>query len=304
MARTEVSRAEFKDLYRRVSNWGRWDKDDELGTLHFLTADRVAQAAHLVRSGATVSLSRPLATEARPDNPSPADHYMTMLADEGFGGDPLRFAKDYVGVNYHNDSHSHIDALCHVAFEGKLYGGRPATSSGHETIETLKDGLVGRGVLLDIPRLHSLRWLEPGTDVHPEDLEDAEAAADVRVTPGDILLVRTGHAARLEELGPWDTPSHKSGLHPSAATFLADREVAALGSDGNNDTAPSRTEGVGFPIHVLALNAMGMHLLDYLWLEGLARSCEREGRWDFLFVCAPLRFAGGTGSPVNPIAVL
>ncbi len=227
-----------------------------------------------------------------------------QLADEGFGGDPLRFAKDYVGVNYHNDSHSHIDALCHVAFEGKLYGGRPATSSGHETIETLKDGLVGRGVLLDIPRLRSLRWLEPGTDVHPEDLEDAEAAADVRVTPGDILLVRTGHAARLEELGPWDTPSHKSGLHPSAATFLADREVAALGSDGNNDTAPSRTEGVGFPIHVLALNAMGMHLLDYLWLEGLARSCEREGRWDFLFVCAPLRFAGGTGSPVNPIAVL
>jgi kynurenine formamidase len=303
MTRVKVSRAEFQELFQRVSNWGRWGREDELGALHFLTSERTAEAARRVRSGATVSLSRPRETRAGPDNPNPADHHMTMLADEAPGTDPLGFAKDYVGVDYHNDSHSHIDALCHVAFEGKLYGGRSATSSGHGTIETLKDGLVGRGVLLDIPRLRSLPWLEPGTDVHPGDLEAAEAALGVRVTPGDILLVRTGHAARIEQLGPWDTPNLKAGLHPSAATFLAEREVAALGSDGNNDTAPSCTEDVGFPIHVLALNAMGVHLLDYLWLEGLARRCERERRWEFLFVCAPLRFAGGTGSPVNPIAV-
>ena len=95
----------------------------------------------------------------------------------------------------------------------------------------------------------------------------------------------------------------KAGLHPTTAPFLAERCVAALGSDGNNDTAPSTTEGVGFPIHVLAINAMGIHLLDYLQFEDLVRQCEAAQRWEFLFVAAPLRIARGTGSPLNPIAV-
>ena len=120
---------------------------------------------------------------------------------------------------------------------------------------------------------------------------------------GDILLVRTGHTRRLAELGPWNTPEAKAGLHPRAASFLADRCVAALGSDGNSDTAPSTTEGVAFPIHVLALNALGVHLLDYLQFEDAARHCESEGRWEFLFAAAPLRIAGGTGSPINPTAI-
>ena len=123
------------------------------------------------------------------------------------------------------------------------------------------------------------------------------------VGAGDILLVRTGHARRRAELPPWDTGKAKAGLHPTAATFLAERCVAALGSDGNNDTAPSTTEGVGSQIHVLALNAMGIHLLDYLQFEELVPRCEQEGRWEFLFVAAPLRIEGGTGSPLNPIAI-
>ncbi len=123
------------------------------------------------------------------------------------------------------------------------------------------------------------------------------------VGTGDILLVRTGHTRRLADLEPWDTGRMKSGLHPTTASFLADRLVAALGSDGNSDTVPSTTEGIGFPMHVLAINAMGVHLLDYLQFEDLARECETHGRWEFLFVAAPLRVRGGTGSPVNPIAV-
>ena len=106
---------------------------------------------------------------------------------------------------------------------------------------------------------------------------------------GDILLVRTGHARRQAEREPWDTAKSKAGLHPTAATFLAERGVAVLGSDGNNDTAPSTTEGVGFPIHVLAINAMGIHLLDYLQFEDLVPHCEATGRWEFLFAAAPLR---------------
>ena len=256
----------------------------------------------------TVSLSLPLDTHPRIDNPEPADHHMTMLPNEDIGSGSVRFSKDYVGVDYHNEGHSHIDAFSHVAYEGRLYDGQPEESvteagAAAGTIDVLRDGLVGRGVLLDIPRLRGIPWMEPGEYVSTADLESAEREQRVRVGSGDILLVRTGHARRRAELPPWDTANAKVGLHPTTATFLADRRVSALGSDGNNDTAPSAIEGVGFPMHVLAINAMGVHLLDYLQLEDLAGQCERARRWEFLFTAAPLRLTGGTGSPLNPTAV-
>jgi kynurenine formamidase len=136
-----------------------------------------------------------------------------------------------------------------------------------------------------------------------EDLEVAEREQDVSVRPGDILLVRTGHARRLAELGPWNTADAKAGLHPTAMAFIGERSVAALGSDGNSDTAPSSTDRVDFPIHVLAIAAMGVHLLDYLQFEDLRAVCESKGRWEFLFAASPLRIDGGTGSPINPTAV-
>jgi kynurenine formamidase len=305
----ELSSTEFRDLFQRVSNWGRWGAEDDRGALNLLTRDRIAAAARLSQDGRTVSLSRPLDTEEEPDNPVPAEHRMTMLDDQDIGSGTLRFAKDFIGVDYHNDSHSHIDALCHVAFDGALYNGRPSSSitaegASTETIEVLKDGLVGRGVMLDIPRVRGVRWLEPGEHVFPDDLEEAERSQDITVGEADILLVRTGHARRLDELGPWDTAGSKAGLHPTCALYLKERGVAALGCDGNSDTAPSTTEGVAFPIHALALNAMGVHLLDYLYFEELVAACEQVGRWEFLFVGAPLRITGGTGSPLNPIAIL
>ena len=306
--RAHVSADEFRGLFQALSTWGRWGDADQRGTLHHLTPERVASAARLVRDGTTVTLSLPLATEPGPDNPEPADCHMTMLPDAESGSGSLRFAKDYVGVDYHNDGHTHIDALCHVVYGGSLYNGQPAAAvtsqgAGGDTIDVLKDGLVGRGVLLDVPRLRGVPWLEPGEHVFRDDLEAAEAEQGVSVEDGDILLVRTGHARRLAELGPWDTTTAKAGLHPTALPFIAERGVAALGSDGNSDTAPSSTEGVAFPIHVLALNAMGLHLLDYLQFEDLVERCEETGRWEFLFAAAPLRIPGGTGSPLNPTAV-
>jgi len=304
----DVSADQFEALFRQVSNWGRWGEDDGRGALHHLTPEHVVAAAGLVRNGLSVTLSRPLPTEPGASNPAPADHHMTMLTDTDIGSGSLRFAKDYVGGDYHNDGHTHVDALCHVAYDGSLYNGRPQSSvsaggASVHSIEVLNNGLAGRGVLLDIPRLRGVRWLEPGEHVSRDELEAAEAEQGVTVRDGDILLVRTGHARRLDELGPWDTPAAKAGLHPTAVPFLAERRVAALGSDGNSDTAPSSTEGVSFPIHVLPLNAMGLHLLDYLQFEDLRAVCERDGRWEFLFVAAPLRMAGGTGSPLNPIAI-
>jgi kynurenine formamidase len=309
MPDARVSAEEFSSLFSTLSNWGRWGSADERGALNLLTPERVAAAARLVRDGVTISLSLPLNTIAAVHNPMPADHHMTMLGTTAVDTDPVHFIKDYVGLDYHNDGHTHIDALCHIAYEGRLYNGRSedvVTAEGAEVeaIETLKDGLFGRGVLLDIPRVREVEWLEPGDHIFASDLQRAEREQRVTVGEGDILLVRTGHVRRLAECGPWNTPQEKAGLHPSAMEFVAVRGVAALGSDGNNDTAPSSTDGVGFPIHVLAIAAMGIHLLDYLQFEDLRRQCERTGRWEFLFTAAPLRIVGGTGSPLNPVAVL
>ena len=230
---------------------------------------------------------------------------MTVPSSDGGAG--VRFSKEYVGVDYHNDTHSHVDALNHVVYDGVLYGGTPASATPEEatagTVEALAHGLVGRGVLLDVPRIRGVRWLEPGESVVTVDLTAAERDQGVHVGPGDILLIRTGHALRLAEVPPFDPANSKAGLHPSVVRFLAERQVAALGSDGNNDTAPTVVQGVGFPIHVLAINALGLHLLDYLSFEDLVAQCEATARWDFLFVAAPLRVPHGTGSPLNPIAV-
>jgi len=308
LTEVDMTANEFRELVRTVSNWGRWGDGGRRGALNHLTRARIAAALAHARTGETVSLSRPLRTVAALDMPAPADHHMTMLPDDDAGSGSLRFAKDYVGADYHNEGHSHIDAFSHVAFDGRLFDGEPddsVTAHGAQAgdIEVLRNGLVGRAVLLDVPRARGVRWLEPGEHVYREDLEAAEREQRVKVGPGDILLVRTGHARRLAELEPWDTRQAKAGLHPTTALFLAERQISVLGSDGNNDTAPSTTEDVAFPIHVLALNAMGVHLLDYLQFEDVVPRCEAQRRWDFLLVAAPLRIVGGTGSPLNPLAI-
>jgi kynurenine formamidase len=233
---------------------------------------------------------------------------MTGTGDQA---DPagLTFARDRLTMNVHGNADSHIDALCHVMYRARLYNGVPAgtvTAQGAAelSIELASNGIVGRGVLLDIPRLHGVPWLEPGDHVTPDDLTRAEEAQQVRVGEGDLLFVRVGHRQRRNALGPWDSAATRAGLHPAAMEFVAERKVAALGSDSNNDTSPSAAEGVDFPVHVLALNAMGLHLLDWLQFDDLVRLCAEIGRWSFCCVIAPLRLEHGTGSPVNPIAIL
>ncbi|HEY7360785.1 MAG TPA: cyclase family protein, partial [Streptosporangiaceae bacterium] len=240
------------------------------------------------------------------DNPDPAQHWMVQAPG---GADGLEFATDRIAMNIHGNADSHIDALCHVAFDGRLYNGVPAsavTSSGavELSIAVASNGIAGRGVLLDIPRSRGVPWLEPGDHVTLGDITAAERGQDVRIGQGDILLVRVGHRLRRRERGPWDAAATRAGLHPSVLPLLAERRIAVLGSDSNNDTAPSAVDGVDFPVHVLAINALGMQLLDYLEFDGVGPLCEEAGRWTFLCVIAPLRLPTGTGSPVNPIALL
>ncbi|MET7654167.1 MULTISPECIES: cyclase family protein [unclassified Streptomyces] len=302
-----LSEAEFAALYRHLLARAAW-ADGSRGALDALTPARVLAATREVRTGRTVTLAAPVETSSGPDNPEPARHRMRGLPQDGDPGG-LRFAMDSFAMNVHGDADSHLDALCHVVYDGKLHGGVAASSVTAEgatalSVEAAHDGIVGRGVLLDIPRVRGVPWLEPGDHVSAEDLDAAEAAQRVRVGEGDLLFVRVGHRRRRAELGAWHAADARAGLHPSALEFLADRRVAVLGGDGNNDTAPSSTEGVDFPVHVLAVQAMGLHLLDYLQFEDLAPLCAAEARWSFLCVVAPLRLPGATGSPVNPIAVL
>ncbi|MGW1500202.1 cyclase family protein [Streptomyces mirabilis] len=305
----ELSEAEFRSLYRRLrgtaSGGGR-----RRGALDTITAEQVLAAVREVRSGRTVSLAAPVETRAEPDDADPAEHRLTAPADGEPVAKGLDFARDRFAMNVHGDVDSHLDALCHVIYDGTLHGGIPAAEALSPegasvlSVELARDGIVGRGVLLDIPRVHGLSWLEPGSNVTAEDLSAAETRQGLRVGRGDILLVRVGHRRRREELGPWDVAAARAGLHPTAMEFVADREVAVLGSDGNNDTAPSAVRGVAFPVHVLAVHGLGLHLLDYLRFEDLAPICAQEGRWSFLCVIAPLRLPAATGSPVNPLAIL
>jgi kynurenine formamidase len=303
-----MTEAEFRSLYERLRAQVPWGPEDRRGALNYITSAEVLAALGEARLGRTVSLAAPVEDWATPDNPDPAQHQMTgpLGADAGPG---LSFSMDRIAMNIHGNADSHVDALCHVIFDGKLYNGVPAetvTESGAAelSIAVAAAGIVGRGVLLDVPRSRGVPWLEPGDDVTADDLLAAERDQGVRVGRGDIVLVRVGHRLRRTELGPWDAASGRAGLHPTLLAVAAERQIAALGSDGNNDTAPSVTDGVDFPVHVLAVNALGLHLMDYLQFTDLAPLCEREGRWSFLCVIAPLRLPTGTGSPVNPIAIL
>ena len=304
-----LSAAEFRALYQRLAEAASRGADDRRGALNNITPAEVLAAAAEVRSGRTVSLARPIENVPSADNVSPLQHEMTGHAADRIRVPGLEFAADRFRMNVHGDADSHIDALCHVIYDNHLYNGvgvETVTSTGASalTIETDHDGIVGRGVLLDIPRVRGIRWLEPGDHVTVDDLVAAEREQDLRVEQGDLLFVRVGHSRRRTEVGPWDAASTRAGLHPTAMEFVADRQVAVLGSDSNSDTAPSTTEDVAFPVHVLAINAMGVQLLDYLQFEELVPLCEEANRWSFLCAIAPLRLPAATGSPVNPIAIL
>ena len=300
--------AAFSALYQRLRRATPWGPDDRRGGLNYITPAQVLAAAGEIRLGRTMTLEAPIESQAAPDNPEPAVHEMIGTGDQA---DPagLTFARDRLAMNVHGNADSHIDALCHVIYQARLYNGVPASTvtaagAAELSIELASDGIVGRGVLLDIPRRRGVPWLEPGDHVTADDLARAEEAQRVRVGQGDLLFVRVGHRRRRTALGPWDSAASRAGLHPTAVEFVAERRVAVLGSDSNNDTSPSAAEGVDFPVHVLALNAMGLHLLDWLQFDGLVPLCEEAGRWSFCCVIAPLRLVRGTGSPVNPIAIL
>jgi kynurenine formamidase len=303
-----VPLAEFDALFDRLARWGEGALPDERGTLARVDDAARLRALSAARTGRSVGLAWPLDTAAGPDNAHPALHHMVDLGDVEAPEPSCH--KDFLGIDYHGKATTHLDAVCHIGYRGRLFGGVEARSvvgaggSRWGSVDRLSAGMVLRGVLLDVPAVRGVDWLEPGTAVHADDVAAVAEALGVEVGEGDAVLLRTGHAGRRRALGAWDAGAASAGLHVDAVPWLAGRGTVLLGSDGDSDVRPSPVLELHSPVHALALTALGMPLLDNLDLEELSAACAQEGRYTFALVVAPLVVRGGTGSPVNPVAVL
>jgi len=245
--------------------------------------------------------------EGRPikavDNGNPIGLEMLM---SGVSPEPL-FAVERLTITFHGTTYTHMDSLSHMFHKGKTYNGYPQeqvgnTGAGTLDIRAFKGGFVGRGVLMDIPQLKGVPYLEPGTAITPADLDAWEKQAGVTVGSGDIVFFRTGRWARRAKVGPWDIGGQSAGLHPGVARWLKARDVAIVGWDGHGEVMPSVVKGVPYPMHQLLLIAMGTPIFDNCDLEAVSEAAASRKRWTFLLTASPLAIPGGTGSPLNPIA--
>ena len=319
---TAPSRDEVLSFFESLSNWGRWGEDDQLGTLNLVTPEKRIAAAGLVREGVAVSCAWDIDTVPQRDQMAGAPQRYMLSTGQGLD-DPHRVlppgvtghqrgaaAAEFLGLAYHGYSVTHVDGLSHIFWDGRMYNGQPAEKvtslfgATHHGITALKDGVVARGVLLDVAASRGGRWLEPGEGVFPEDLDAAEERQGVTVGEGDVVLLRTGYGARKREQGPDDVGAvGRAGWHAACLPWLHARGVAMIGADTAQDVMPSGYEGLRHPVHSVGIVAMGLWLVDNCDLEELWRTCVRFGRSEFLFVLAPLRWVGATGSPANPLAV-
>ena len=295
--RSPLTAAEFDTLFQSIKNWGRWGADDQLGSVNLITDAKRKQALTLAKTGITVSLAHNAITEKAEDNPSPFEHTM----NPGFNMDTYR-------VSYHGYAHTHVDALCHILYKDQTYNGYARSEVNTEKgctklgIENLKQGVITRGILLDMPQLKGVPYLEPGTGIYPEDVEAWEKIAGVKISAGDAILLRTGRWARRDKVGPWAVGRSAAGFHASIAPWLKARGVAIVGSDAGAEVTPSMVADIGLPVHTLLITALGINILDNQDLEKLAETAARLKRWEFLITINPFPVTGGTGSPLNTLA--
>ncbi|MFL6351205.1 MAG: cyclase family protein, partial [Bryobacteraceae bacterium] len=251
----DLTKADVDQWMLELSNWGRWGKDDQSGTANLISPAKRRAAARLVTEGISVSLSLDANTLNAADNSAPWSHVMTATGTHPEAG---QFDLDTYSVSYHGYGTTHLDALCHMFYKGQMFNGFPQTAvteqgAGKLDVTHFKSGIFTRGVLIDIPRLKGVPYLEPDVVIYPEDLDAWEKKAGVRVESGDVVFIRTGRWARRALEGPWNVAAHSAGLYASCAKWLHERDVAMLGSDAASDAMPSRIPGVHQPIHQLVL---------------------------------------------------
>lgn len=313
MASNKPTQDQLLGWMKTLSNWGRWGDKDELGTLNHLSSAKTRAAVGLVQEGHTVTCSRPISWEPGPNLRVQPHHFMVMTGEPyrpGDNGPDRQVAMDYFGLVFHGHSITHLDSLAHFFWDGRMYNGHPSTevTAGEgarmESIDLVKQGIVTRGVLVDVPYLRGVDWLESPDGVGIADLEAAEARCGFKVEPGDVLLMRTGQLKRWNEKGVQQVAQGGStGPLPEILPFLHSRGVAVMGSDTGNDVTPTGYPRFTNPVHQVGIVALGIWILDNADLEGLAQACRERKRWQFLINILPLRLTNTTGSPCNPIAV-
>ncbi len=285
-----------------LSNWGRWGKDDQRGALNLLTPEVIRNALGLVKEGRLYNLS----VETGPNGPAPAHrnqtwHVCRVYHDLGRPGRDV--GEDFISMHVHTGTH--LDALGHVWYDHQLYNGYSDSSislidgARKNSVENVK-GIVGRGVMLDVPAYKGLPELPLGYAITPADLEGCASRQGVAFRPGDILLVRTGFLKEfVKDRSLYDKGI--PGVGESCIEWLHRHDVVALGVDNPAvECRPSETPGGALRLHEVMLRDLGAYLIEYAWLEELAR----DKVYEFLFVAAPLQIKNGASSPMNPLAIV
>lgn len=306
-----MSELNFRELGRQLSNWGRWGPEDERGTLnHILAADLVAAAA-LVRDGKVFDLGIPFDSQGPQAPGSSRTNPILVTSETGHGQNlpgNVHYADDYVFMPL--QAATQWDALAHVYYDGALYNGFSSESitargAARCSIDRLGNGIAGRGVLLDIARMRGVPWLDPSDSITAADLDAACNVQAVEVRRGDVVLVRTGWRRKFvmeRDAAAWSSP--QPGLGLDCCPWLADHEVAAVGSDNRAvEALPARPPGTFLPVHMVLIRDMGMPLAEILDLERLADACAADSVWEFFLCAPPIKFTGAVGSPVNPLAI-
>jgi kynurenine formamidase len=301
-ANKTLTKADVEGMMTSLSNWGRWGKDDQRGTLNLITDEKRKQAAALVKEGAVVSLAHAVIKEDTESSTAFVHRMVLPNPDK-----EIAYASDEYSVSYHGFTQTHLDGLCHLIYKGKMYNGftqkdLTAKGAGKLGVQNIRTGIVTRGVLMDMPRHFGVRFLEGKRAIYPEDLDAWEKKAGVKIESGDAVLIRTGRWTRRQTEGPWEVMTDSAGLHASCLPWLKKRDVALIGSDLALDVLPSGVAGFDQPVHWVSIVAMGMPILDNGDFETLSEEANARKRWSFLLTVAPLVVEGGTGSPINPLA--
>ena len=301
-----LTKADIERWMTELSNWGRWGKDDQAGTINLITTAKRKQAAALVKDGLSVSMSLDADIPAQGQSSARRYTWEHTMRSNG-AGRTEGYVVDSYSVSFHGNNTTHLDALSHYIYGGKIYNGFPGDvinswGATKNDVMPYKDGILTRGVLIDMPAIKGVPYLGDDEAVYPEDLEAWEKKTGLKIESGDAVFLRTGRWRRIAEKGPLNLNQQTPGLYASCAKWLKERDIAMLGSDVVQDVRPSRVEGVNQPIHQMFLVAVGTPLFDNCDLEALAQAAAQRRRWAFLFTVAPLRVPGSTGSPANPIA--
>jgi kynurenine formamidase len=302
-ADTAALRASYDRWRTEFKTWNRWGAGDTKGTSNLITPSKVQSAIRLVKSGTVISLAANEPQQAAADvAPAGVFHRTTNAITEGG-------TTDTYSVSYHGQTVSHIDSWCHFLENGQMYNGIPAKDNitpeagcKMGSVMNWKDGVVTRAVLYDIAQLKGAEWVEPGTPITRADLEAWEKRSGVKAGPGDVVLLYIGRWKRRAKVGPWT--GQVSGYYADTIPWLHERLPAFVGHDFNIDWNPRPGwDGMRNPIHIAVLNWMGINIVENLDLERAAEYARRARQYEFLVTFAPLPVEGGTGSPVNPLAI-